>query len=117
MKSASKRPFQFLMMTPEKIQKSLTNGIENITWVGVDLNGTTIHMKVVEKMSPKKKNMLVRAYCRQKESNHYENVCGKRGAAWPPYTIMLKKGQMLVSGLIGSEDHQQKVGAKAENLW
>lgn len=47
---------QFLMMTPEKIQKSLTNGIDNITWVGVELNGTALHMKVVKKTNRQKKS-------------------------------------------------------------
>lgn len=51
--------FQFLMGTPEKIQKSLTTNIPSITWVGVELNGTTFQMKVVEKMNPKKKNTRV----------------------------------------------------------
>lgn len=50
---------QFLILSPEKIQKSLTNGIENITWVGVELKGTTFHMKVVEKMSRIKTSMSV----------------------------------------------------------
>ena len=35
--------------------KSLTNGIDNITWVGVELNGTALHMKVVEKRTDKRK--------------------------------------------------------------
>lgn len=42
------------MGTPEKIQKSLTTNIQSITWVGVELNGTTFQMKVVEKNEPEK---------------------------------------------------------------
>lgn len=72
---------QFTMLTPEKIQQALTKRVENITWVGIELNGTALHMKVVEKMNLTKKNILVRGTSSPKRGDHLENVRGKRRAA------------------------------------
>lgn len=57
--------------------------------------------------------MLARAILSPKESNHYKNVCAK-GQPMAAIHDHVEKGQLLVSGLIGSEEHQQEVASKAE---
>lgn len=49
-----KGQLQFLVETPESIQQHLTNNIDEITWVGVELSGTAYHLRVVEKSEPEK---------------------------------------------------------------
>ncbi|MBY8912920.1 sporulation protein YqfD [Bacillus sp. YC2] len=105
---------QFLMMTPEKIQKSLTNGIENITWVGVELNGTSLHMKVVEKNEPTKEKYISPRHIVAKKKAIITRMFVQKGQPMAFVNDHVAKGQLLVSGLIGSEDHQQKVASKAE---
>ncbi len=71
-------------------------------------------MKVVEKNEPEKeKYVSPRNIVAKKESNDYENVCAK-GQPMAAIHDHVEKGQLLVSGLIGSEDHQQEVASKAE---
>lgn len=79
---------QFLMMSPEKIQKSLTNGIDNITWVGVDLKGTTIHMKVVEKNEPEKEKYVSPRDIIAKRKQPLQECLCKKDSRWPQSTIM-----------------------------
>ncbi|KXZ18456.1 stage IV sporulation protein [Bacillus nakamurai] len=105
---------QFLMMTPEKIQKSLTNGIENITWVGVELNGTSLHMKVVEKNEPTKEKYISPRHIVAKKKAIITRMFVQKGQPMAFVNDHVEKGQLLVSGLIGSEDHQHKVASKAE---
>lgn len=105
---------QFLMMSPEKIQKSLTNGIDNITWVGVDLKGTTIHMKVVEKNEPEKEKYVSPRNIVAKKKATITRMFVQKGQPMAAIHDHVEKGQLLVSGLIGSEDHQQEVASKAE---
>ncbi|MBT2574378.1 sporulation protein YqfD [Bacillus sp. ISL-51] len=105
---------QFLMMTPEKIQKSLTNGIENITWVGVELNGTSLHMKVVEKNEPTKEKYISPRHIVAKKKAIITRMFVQKGQPMAFVNDHVEKGQLLVSGLIGSEDQQQKVASKAE---
>lgn len=49
---------QFLVDNVEGIQRRLTNNIGELTWVGVELKGTTFHLQVVEKNEPKKPERL-----------------------------------------------------------
>lgn len=83
------------MMSPEKIQKSLTNGIDNITWVGVDLKGTTIHMKVVEKNEPEKEKYVSPRNIVAKKKATITRMFVQKGQPILPYTITLKRGNCL----------------------
>nr|WP_047475604.1 sporulation protein YqfD [Bacillus siamensis] len=103
---------QFLMMTPEKIQKSLTNGIDNITWVGVELNGTALHMKVVEKNEPTKEKYVSPRHIVAKKKAVIKRMFVQKGQPMAFVNDHVDKGQLLVSGLIGNED--RKVASKAE---
>ena len=53
-----KRPLSVFNADPGKIQQALTKRVENITWVGIELNGTALHMKVVEKNEPDKEKYI-----------------------------------------------------------
>ncbi|MFP7310490.1 sporulation protein YqfD [Bacillus safensis] len=106
--------FQFLMGTPEKIQKSLTTNIPSITWVGVELNGTTFQMKVVEKNEPEKEKYTSPQHIVAKKKAVITRMYVEKGEPLAAVDEHVKKGQMLVSGLIGSEDQQKTVGAKAK---
>ena len=46
--------FQFNMDDVDTIQRKLSDRIEVLTWVGVELKGTTYHFQVVEKQQPEK---------------------------------------------------------------
>nr|WP_276562571.1 sporulation protein YqfD [Bacillus sonorensis] len=105
---------QFLMVTPEKIQQSLTKSIDNITWVGIELNGTALHMKVVEKNEPDKEKYIGPRHIIAKKRATISKMFVEKGEPLVTVNEHVDKGQMLVSGLIGSEDEKQEVGAKGK---
>ncbi|MEH6973179.1 sporulation protein YqfD [Bacillus sp. JJ675] len=105
---------QFLMPTREKIQQSLTKGVENITWVGIELNGTALHMKVVEKNEPEKEKLSGPHHIVAKKRATIAKMFVEKGEPLVTVNEHVDKGQMLVSGLIGSEEERQKVGAKGK---
>lgn len=45
---------QFFLDDVESIQRELTNNVKAITWVGVELKGTTFHFQIVEKKRTEK---------------------------------------------------------------
>ena len=66
---------QFFVDNVEGIQRKLTNNVGELTWVGVELKGTTFHLQVVEKNEPQKaKAIITEEPNRQKESNHCKYV-------------------------------------------
>ena len=69
---------QFFVDNVESIQRQLTNNIEEITWVGVELQGTTYHLQVVEKNEPEKPEYLSPQHLVAKEKgSDCGHVCGR----------------------------------------
>jgi similar to stage IV sporulation protein len=111
-----KGKFQWSLGTPESIQKSITDHMDELTWIGVELQGTTYHLQVVEKNEPEK----------QKEYGP-QNLVAKKKATIVDYFVEEGKtlvslhevvfpGKVLVSGAIGKEGEEQLVPARGEVL-
>ena len=109
-----KGKFQFFVEDPDEIQKSLTDNIQQITWVGVELTGTTYHLKVVEKNQPEEDELVSPRHIVAEKEAVISKMFVEQGQPLATLHEHVKKGQILVSGLIGKEDEQKKVAAKAE---
>ncbi|MDF2556345.1 MAG: yqfD [Bacillales bacterium] len=104
--------FSFNEGDPKAIQKRLTDEIPNITWIGVQSRGAVYHLRVVEKLIPKKEidksyPMLVstkKAYIVQTMIETGQILVVKKQ--------LVEKGQPLVDGYIGSGENPKYVGAK-----
>ena len=109
-----KGKFQFFVEDPDEIQKALTDNIQQITWVGVELTGTTYHLKVVEKNQPEEDELVSPRHIVAEKEAVISKMFVEQGQPLTTLHEHVKKGQILVSGLIGKEDEQKKVAAKAE---
>lgn len=107
---------QFFVDNVESIQRKLTSNIQNLTWVGVDLNGTTYHFQVVEKNEPKKPEVLTPRNLIAKKKAHIVDMYIENGQQLVNRYDYVEQGQTLVSGQIGSGDHTEYVAAKGE-VW
>ncbi|MCP1190652.1 sporulation protein YqfD [Priestia flexa] len=106
--------FQFSLGSPEQIQRYLTDSMNNITWVGVEVKGTSYHFQVVEKNEPKQ----------QEKSSHQHLVAAKKatitkmfvekGQPLVKVNDVVNEGEVLVSGIIGNEKNKKVVSAKGE---
>lgn len=105
---------QFFVENPDDIQKSLTDSIQQITWVGVELTGTTYHLKVVEKNQPEEVEFVNPQHIVAEKKAVIAKMFVEQGQPLTTLHEHVNKGQILVSGLIGKEDKQKKVAAKAE---
>jgi similar to stage IV sporulation protein len=105
---------QFFVENPDDIQQSLTDNIQQITWVGVELTGTTYHLKVVEKNQPKEEKLVSPQHIVAEKEAVIAKMFVEQGQPLTTLHQHVNKGQILVSGLIGKEDKQKKVAAKAE---
>lgn len=101
---------------PDMIQKKLTDIIENITWVGVELKGTTYHFQVVQKTEPEQPELKSPRHLVASKRAVIAHMFIEKGKPIVKVNQFVKKGEILVSGLIGSEDHPQVVTAKGEVL-
>lgn len=108
--------FQFFTKELDEIQAELTNNINAITWVGVELKGTTYHFQVVEKDEPKKREEEVPQNLVAAKKATIVDDFVEEGSKRYSMNEVVKKGQLLVAGTIGKEDNTKVVSAKGK-IW
>ncbi|MGL4819296.1 MAG: sporulation protein YqfD, partial [Bacilli bacterium] len=98
----------------EAIQQQLTERVGAITWIGVERQGTHFYFTVVEKEEPKPaKQESVRHLVAKKEAIITEMYV-QRGKPLYRVNDYVRKGEVVVSGAIGSEEAPEYVVAKGE---
>ncbi|MFK2824407.1 sporulation protein YqfD [Bacillus sp. B190/17] len=101
---------------PETVQQKLLDRVEGLTWIGVEVKGSTFHFRVVEKNEPKKKEQKGPRHLVASKEAVIVKLFVKKGQAAVKRDQFVHKGQLLVSGLIGTEEKQKEVAADGEVL-
>lgn len=107
---------QFLVEDPEGIQRAISNKLDELTWVGVELQGTTYHLQVVEKTIPEEPEKLGPQNLIAIKKAVIVDMFVEEGQAKVEVNDHVKPGQLLVSGVIGKEGETKSVSAKGEIL-
>ncbi|MEH6941209.1 sporulation protein YqfD [Bacillus sp. JJ722] len=108
--------FQFKMDGSDAIQKKLSSEIEEITWVGVELKGTTFHLQVVEKKEPKRAKTDSRQNIIANKKAIVRKLFIEKGKAEVSVNDYVHKGQLLVSSNISKGKDAVLVPAKG-SVW
>jgi similar to stage IV sporulation protein len=106
--------FQFMIDDPETIQRKLTDNIEAITWVGVELKGTTFYFQVVEKNQPEQPEEIGVRHLVAKKKAVITNMFIEEGQPLVSVNDHVSKGQILVSAFIGKEGQTKTVPARGK---
>lgn len=106
--------FQFLIPDPEGIQRSISSSLKELTWVGVELKGTTYHLQVVEKSIPEEPEKLGPQNLIATKKAVIVDMFVEEGQPKVEINDHVKPGQLLVSGEIGKEGETTSVSAKGE---
>ncbi len=110
----AKGKLQFSLPNVQDIQRELSYRMDNITWVGVELKGTTIHFQVVEKNAPEPAETTGKQHIIANKEAIIVEMFVEEGDPQVKVNDYVKKGQLLVSGLIGTEKKPKGVPAKAK---
>ncbi|MFD2679945.1 sporulation protein YqfD [Bacillus seohaeanensis] len=110
----AKGKLQFFIPDVETIQQELSYRMNNITWVGVELKGTTFHFQVVEKNEPEELKKTGPQNIVAKKKAIITKMFVEEGQPQVEVNDYVKEGQLLVSGVIGNEDETKDVPAKAK---
>ncbi|MBE4908023.1 sporulation protein YqfD [Bacillus luteolus] len=109
-----KGKLQFLVADVESIQRQLSDNIDAITWVGVELKGTTYHFQVVEKNQPEKPEFISPRHLTAKKKAVITDMFVEEGMPLVTVNDHVTEGQVLVSGIIGKEGQTKIVPARAK---
>ncbi len=107
---------QFSIDNVESIQKELTDKVGALTWIGVELKGTTYHFQAVEKSEPEKAEAIGPRHLVAKKKAAIVKIFVEKGDPVVEVNDFVKPGQLLVSGLYGNENEQKVVAATGEIL-
>ncbi|WHY76172.1 sporulation protein YqfD [Neobacillus sp. WH10] len=108
---------QFFVDNVEGIQRRLTDNISALTWVGVELKGTTYHLQVVEKNEPKKPEKLAPQNLIAKKKAIIVKRFVETGQPVVDINDHVEEGQLLVSGVYGQEGGPSELVAAKGEIW
>ncbi|WP_338777197.1 sporulation protein YqfD [Metabacillus sp. FJAT-52054] len=94
---------QFLTYDSDDIQKILTSRIPALTWVGVELKGTSYHLKVVEKNMPEQEEYSSPRNIVAKKKAVITRIYVEQGKPLAMVHDHVQQGQLLVSGMVGGK--------------
>lgn len=108
----------FILSLPgeQEIQQAVTEEIDNLTWIGVKRLGTRYSFEVVEKTFPKEQEALNPRHLIAKKKAVIHKVFAEQGQAMVKEKEYVRKGDILISGLVGEGDNQKVVPAKGKVL-
>lgn len=107
------RPFQwkFRLGEPDELSRRLQLQLPGTAWVGVEVNGTHVHIKVVEAKLPEDRPLLSPRHLVATKNAMVTQVFAEKGKPSVKPNQYVRKGEILVSGYIGDEANRQAVVA------
>ena len=94
------------------ISKRLTSALPDTNWVGVEKKGTKISIQIVEQTKPEQLPLLSPRHLVASMDAVVTQIVAENGKAVVNKNSRVKKGQTLISGIIGHEANSKMVVAK-----
>lgn len=104
--------WSFRLQDADVISKKLVNSLPGTTWVGVEKKGTKVRIQVVEMTLPEAPSLQNPRHLVASADGVVTQIIAETGKAVVKKNTRVKKGQTLISGLIGSETNSKAVVAK-----
>ncbi|OXM86107.1 sporulation protein YqfD [Paenibacillus rigui] len=98
----------------DALSKSLQNDLPGASWVGVEVHGTHIIIKVVEATIPQKPPLMSPRHLVASKNAMITSIFAEKGRPMVKANTYVRKGDILISGIIGDETHQQTVIASGQ---
>ncbi|BBH21279.1 sporulation protein YqfD [Paenibacillus baekrokdamisoli] len=107
-------PFQwsFRLADTDVLSKRLAQKLPGAAWVGVEKRGTKITIQVVETTIPEVKPLLSPRHLVASTDAVITQIMADAGRPVVTRNMRVKKGDILISGILGDEGHTRNVVAK-----
>jgi similar to stage IV sporulation protein len=108
------RPFQwkFKLKNPEILSRELQHQLPSTSWVGVQYHGSHLTIEVVESAEPEAKPLLDPRHIVASTNAIITQIKAEKGMPMVKVHAFVRKGDVLISGFIGTPPNQQVVVAK-----
>jgi similar to stage IV sporulation protein len=104
--------WKFKLNNAESLSRALHSQLPTASWVGVQFHGTRLTIEIVESVQPETKPLLNPRHLVASTNAIVTKIIAQKGNPMVKAHAYVRKGDVLISGLIGSEPNQQTVVAK-----
>lgn len=101
--------WSFKLQDTDVIAKKLVNALDGVNWIGIEKNGTKVNIKVVEMTLPEIKKLRNPRHLVASADAVVTYIIAETGKPLVKKNSRVKKGQTLISGIIGSDAHSEVV--------
>jgi similar to stage IV sporulation protein len=109
-------PLQWSFRLPgtDQLSKKLVQRLPGSSWIGVEKSGTRVTIKVVEQTIPEQAQLNNPRHLVASADAVVTKIIAEAGRPVVKKNTKVKKGQTLISGTIGGDEHSKTVVAKGE---
>jgi similar to stage IV sporulation protein len=98
--------WKFRLREPVDLARHIQNELPDAAWIGVEIRGTQVRIEVVEAARPNPRPLMNPRHLVAAHDAVITRIHAERGRPMVRVHQAVRKGQILISGLIGSEDPQ-----------
>lgn len=98
----------------DTLSARLMQHIPEAAWISVSTQGTKIRIEIVENAVPGDRDLMNPRHLVSSSDAVITEIITERGKPLVRKNMRVRKGDILISGLIGTEEHQEIVVAKGE---
>lgn len=109
-------PFQWIwrMDSPDKLSKQLASNLPGVSWVGIVRSGTAVTIQIVEAALPEAQPLNSPRHLVSRTDAVITEIYAEQGRPVVQRNARVKKGDVLISGILGDEENTKNVVAKGE---
>ncbi|RKN86957.1 sporulation protein YqfD [Paenibacillus ginsengarvi] len=104
--------WKFRLPDSDKLSRELLNKLPGTAWVGVDVQGTRIRIKVVESARPEDRPLMSPRHLVASKNALVTQILAERGKPLVKVNSNVNKGDILISGYVGDDVNRQTVVAQ-----
>lgn len=109
-----KMQWKHRLKNPESLARTIQTQLPGTAWVGVEVHGTHIIIKVVEATIPEKPPLLNPRHLVASKNAMVTSILAEKGRPVVKANTYVRKGDILISGILGDETNRQVVVASGE---
>ncbi|GAA3403796.1 sporulation protein YqfD [Paenibacillus hodogayensis] len=104
--------WKFRLSDTDTLSRQLMNKLPGSAWVGVDVQGTRIRIKIVESARPDNRELMSPRHLVASKNALVTQILAEKGKPLVKVNANVNKGDILISGYIGDEANKQTVVAQ-----
>ncbi|GIP35831.1 sporulation protein YqfD [Paenibacillus sp. J2TS4] len=106
--------WKFRLKNQEDLARELHNQLPGAAWIGVQVEGTHIRIKVVESASPEEREPMNPRHLVATKNAVVTQILAEKGKPVVQPNQYVREGDVLISGWIGNEANQQTVVSQGQ---